>query len=78
MVLGVGEIIVLVFILVVVFSASRMGTLGNALGKFVYSFKKASHGEDFVDVKPSNERLSRGPGKSVPEDAQIIDAPRKK
>jgi sec-independent protein translocase protein TatA len=50
--LGLGEIILLVFILVVVFSASRMGQLGNAVGKFVYSFRKAAKGNDFVDVKP--------------------------
>jgi sec-independent protein translocase protein TatA len=50
--LGLGEIIVLSFILLVVFSASRMGQLGNAMGKFVYSFRKASRGQDFVDVKP--------------------------
>lgn len=50
--LGLGEFIVLGFILVVVFSAARMGQLGNAMGKFVYSFRKASKGQDFVDVKP--------------------------
>lgn len=50
--LGLGEFIVLGFILLVVFSASRMGQLGNAVGKFVYSFRKASKGQDFVDVKP--------------------------
>jgi sec-independent protein translocase protein TatA len=50
--LGLGELIVLGFVLVVVFSASRMGQLGNAMGKFVYSFRKASKGQDFVDVKP--------------------------
>jgi|GEM_PF-389484 len=47
-----GEILFIAFILVVVFSAARMGQLGNAVGKFVYSFKKASKGEDLVDVKP--------------------------
>jgi sec-independent protein translocase protein TatA len=31
-------------VLLVVFSASRMSALGNALGKFVYSFKKATQG----------------------------------
>jgi sec-independent protein translocase protein TatA len=71
--IGLGEIIVLVFVVVLVFSASRMGQLGNALGKFVYSFKKASRGEDFVDVGPSKQRLSKRTGKSQPEDAQIID-----
>lgn len=58
--LGIGEIIVLSIILVVVFSASRMGQLGNAVGKFVYSFRKASRGEDFVDVKPLPPSSRRG------------------
>lgn len=49
--LGTGEIIMLIAILLIVFSASRMSALGNALGRFVYSFKKASHGDAFVDVK---------------------------
>lgn len=51
--LGAGEIIVLVFVLVVIFSASRMGALGNALGKFVYSLKKAAKGHDLIDVTPT-------------------------
>lgn len=46
-----GEILFIGFILVVVFSAARMGQLGNAVGRFVYSFKKAAKGEDMVDVK---------------------------
>jgi len=37
--LGTGEIIVILFVILVVFSASRMAALGNALGKFVHSFK---------------------------------------
>ena len=40
------------------------------VGKFVYSFKKASKGQDFVDVKP--ERTLRAPrerdGRRVPEE----------
>jgi len=57
--LGFGELLVIGFVLLVVFSASRMSALGNALGKFVYSFKKAAHGQGFVDVKP--ERTLRAP-----------------
>ncbi|RKG96646.1 MULTISPECIES: twin-arginine translocase TatA/TatE family subunit [Corallococcus] len=58
--LGLGEYIVLGFILLVVFSAARMGQLGNAVGKFVYSFRKASRGQDLVDVKtlPQSRRGS--------------------
>jgi len=50
--LGLGELIMLVVIVLIVFSASRMSALGNAVGKFVYSFKKASRGQDLIDVTP--------------------------
>jgi sec-independent protein translocase protein TatA len=33
-----------------------MGNLGNAVGKFVYSFKRASRGDDLVDVTPKASR----------------------
>lgn len=49
--LGVGELIVLGFVVVVVFSAARMGALGNALGRFVYAFRKASRGQGYIDGK---------------------------
>lgn len=53
--LGLGEILLIAFVLLVVFSASRMGALGNALGKFVYSFRRAAQGKDLVDVTPSKK-----------------------
>lgn len=65
--IGSGEIIMLVVILLIVFSASRMGVLGNAVGRFIYSFKKASQGEGFVDVKPT-QKLEKGT-----VDAEVID-----
>jgi sec-independent protein translocase protein TatA len=48
---GFGEVLVIGFVLLVVLSASRMAALGNAVGKFVYSFRKAARGEGFVDAK---------------------------
>ncbi len=71
MTIGSGEIIMLVIILLVVFSASRMAALGNAIGRFVYSFKKASKGHDLIDVTPG-PKLEKGT-----EDAEVIDAPPK-
>jgi sec-independent protein translocase protein TatA len=50
---GPGELLMLVVIVAIIFSASRMSSLGNALGKFVYSFKKASHGDAFIDIGPA-------------------------
>jgi sec-independent protein translocase protein TatA len=75
---GVGEILVIVFVLVLVFSASRMGQLGNALGKFVHSFKKAARGEDFVDAGRASTRLEQRRGEQPPQDAQLINGGRQK
>lgn len=71
--LGTGELLLLGFILVVIFSASRMGTIGNALGKFVYSFKKASKGDDFVDVKGQRPQTMRPGSAEDPVDGEIVD-----
>ena len=50
--LGTGEILIITITVLIIFSASRMSALGNALGKFVYSFKRASRGDGFIDVTP--------------------------
>jgi sec-independent protein translocase protein TatA len=63
--LKLGEIVMLAVVVLIIFSASRMGALGNALGKFVHSFKKASKGDGFIDATPT---LKRGT-----EDGQVID-----
>jgi sec-independent protein translocase protein TatA len=63
---GTGELITLIVVGLIIFSASRMGQLGNAVGKFVYSFKKAARGEGFVDATP--RKLERSE-----VDAQVLD-----
>ncbi len=70
--LGFGELVMLIVIGLIIFSASRMTALGNALGKFVYSFKKAAQGEGFVDVKPS-KKLEQG--QTV--DGEVVDEKKK-
>ena len=77
MTLSVGEIVVIVLVLAIVFSASRMGALGNAIGKFVYSFKKASKGSDLVDGGKLT-RVDRTGQAGPIEDAEVVDSPKKK
>jgi sec-independent protein translocase protein TatA len=74
--LGTGDLIVLGVCLVIIFSASRMSALGNAMGQFVHSFRKASKGDGYVDGKVTAKRLG---DKGPIEDAQIIEpgGPRK-
>ena len=72
--LGLGEFIVLGCILFFVLSASQLGRMGNALGKFVYSFRKAARGEDFVDVRPLRPGETRQRRSDLPE-AERADEP---
>ena len=73
--LGTSEIVVLVVVMLIVFSASRMSQLGNALGKFVHSFKKASTGDGFIEGKAVEKRLTRS---GAIEDAEVVnDDPRR-
>lgn len=67
--IGTSEIVLLVVVMLIIFSASRMSTLGNALGKFVHSFKKASQGEGFVDGKVEKRLTRSGPV----EDAEVVE-----
>ncbi len=53
--MGTGELLILAIVIVIIFSASRMGQLGNAIGKFVYNFRKSSKGSDLIDVTPAKK-----------------------
>lgn len=48
--LGMGELVVILLIVVVLFGAARLPQLGEGLGKGIRSFKKAFGGEE--DEKP--------------------------
>jgi len=68
--MGLGEFLVLGFILLFILSASQLGRIGNALGKFVYSFRKASRGGDLIDATPT----LKSPGAKGPHpDAEQVD-----
>jgi sec-independent protein translocase protein TatA len=77
--LRVGEVIVLLFVLIVVFSASRMGALGNALGKFIYSFRRAARGQDLVDANKNKRSFQPGGSKNPSEeDAHLVEDPKRR
>ena len=53
--LGMGELIVLLLIVVVVFGAGRLPQIGDALGRSIKNFKKAVNNTDEIDVSPKKE-----------------------
>ena len=50
--LGMGELVIILLIVVVLFGASRLPQLGKGLGEGIRSFKKSFGGED--EEKPSS------------------------
>ena len=63
--LGMGELIVILLIVVVLFGANKLPQLGKGLGEGIRSFKKAFSGED--EEKPSStaSNPSSDPGRKA-------------
>lgn len=54
--LGMGELVVILLIVVVLFGAARLPQLGEGLGKGIRSFKKAFGGEEDEKTVSSDAR----------------------
>ncbi len=58
------ELLIILVVLLLVFGANKIPQLGDALGKGIRNFKKASNEEDAIDVTPKEDaqqnQLSEG------------------
>jgi len=52
--LGIGELMVILLIVVVVFWAGRIGDVGGDLGRAIRNFRKALNEPDSIDVTPKD------------------------
>ena len=59
--LGVGELLVILLVLVLLFGASRLPQLGAGLGEGIKSFRKA-----FRDIREEDEKLP--PSREAPQE----------
>ena len=55
--LGMGELIVLLLIVVLVFGAGKLPQIGDALGRSIKNFKRAAAGNDEIDVTPKKKEI---------------------
>ena len=56
--LGFGELLVLLAIVLVVFGAGKLPQLGDGLGKAIRNFKRASAGNDEIEVAPKKKEIA--------------------
>src|SRR5262249_42143406 len=55
--LGFGELILILLIVLIVFGAGKVPQIGDALGRAIKNFKRASQGMDEIDVTPKKGEL---------------------
>ena len=57
---GVTELILILVIILVIFGAGKLPEIGAGLGKGIKNFKKATTGEDEIDVTPEAKEIKEG------------------
>jgi len=64
--MGMGEILVVLVVIVLVFGANKIPQLGDALGKGIRNFKKAQTEDDTIDVTPPKQSQLPNGGAATP------------
>ncbi len=63
--MGIGEILIILVVVLLVFGANKIPQLGDALGKGIRNFRKSSREDDAIDVTPEKTEPSRLSGGSA-------------
>jgi sec-independent protein translocase protein TatA len=62
--LGIGELLVILVIVLIIFGAGKLPEIGEGLGRGIRSFRKEVHKPDEIDVTPKKE----GDAAAAPDD----------
>jgi sec-independent protein translocase protein TatA len=75
--LGFGELLLIFLVVLLVFGASKVPQLGDALGRGIRNFKRSMSGDDAIDVTP--KKIDQGqPQQPAPADKSSAAAAPKK
>ena len=53
--LGIGELVIIMVIVIVIFGAGKLGDVGGDFGRAIRNFRKAMNEPDAIDVTPKDE-----------------------
>jgi sec-independent protein translocase protein TatA len=56
--LGIGELLVILVIVLIIFGAGKLPEIGEGLGRGIRSFRKAVKAPDEIDITPKSEPSS--------------------
>ncbi len=72
--LGMGEMLIILVVVLLIFGAGKLPQVGDALGRGIRNFKKSASGNDEIDVTPKaapQTALPPSDGKSVVDAREV-------
>ncbi|MDB4977030.1 MAG: Twin-arginine translocation protein TatA [Myxococcaceae bacterium] len=69
---GMGELLIILVIVLLVFGANKLPQLGEGIGKAIKNFKRGVNHDDDIDVTPTDKRVSTGQGSPSLDDAKKV------
>lgn len=79
---GMGELIIILVIVLLIFGAGKLPAIGDSLGRSIRNFKRATKGDDEIEVSKKKEIAGSsarelGDGDDDVEDADVVASRRK-
>jgi sec-independent protein translocase protein TatA len=71
---GMGELLIVLVIVVLVFGANKLPALGEGVGKAIKNFKRGINTDDDIDVTPGDKRVAAKSGAETVGDDAIEEA----
>jgi len=69
---GMGELLIILVIVLLVFGAGKLPQIGDALGRSIKNFKRAASGDAELEVAKKKEIEARAKQPAEPEDADVV------
>jgi len=60
--MGITELVLILFIVLIIFGAGKLPQLGEGLGKAIKGFKKSVHEADAIEVEAQQGQVQQQPG----------------
>jgi sec-independent protein translocase protein TatA len=69
---GMGELLIILVIVLLVFGANKLPQLGDGIGKAIKNFKRGINHDDEIDVTPTDRRVGADSGAGAIGDAKKV------
>jgi sec-independent protein translocase protein TatA len=71
---GMGELLIILVIVLLVFGANKLPQLGDGIGKAIKNFKRGLNQDEEIDVTPTDRRVEAESSAKRLDDAKVRDA----